>query len=93
MAVYPAENMRELSTMAIIHQLSDIGLVQEDWSETLCTAPSVIVIMGESMVLAAVPNAAQVRIQGHHLRSVDRQALTLKESYSWTQAEPMQPKG
>ncbi|KAH0032699.1 hypothetical protein KCU78_g2578, partial [Aureobasidium melanogenum] len=36
-------------------------IVDKDWSGTLCAAPGILNIMGESMILASVPCAAQVR--------------------------------
>lgn len=69
---------RQLSVMEIVNDISSSGLITTDWSETLCTAPGVIVIMGESMVLASVPNAAQVRIKAEHLSYVDLLISVLK---------------
>lgn len=52
-----------LLVINIATSLENEGIVAKDWSETLCSAPDVIVTMGESMVLASVPIAAQVRLK------------------------------
>jgi hypothetical protein len=43
-------------------QATKHDIVDKDWSGTLCAAPGILNIMGESMILASVPCAAQVRI-------------------------------
>lgn len=57
----------KLLVINLAASLENEGVVEKDWSETLCTAPGVIVIMGESMVLASVPSAAQVRFKKEHI--------------------------
>lgn len=42
----------------------------QDWSETLCSTPGIIFIIGESMMLASVPSAAQVRFTSANLSYV-----------------------
>jgi hypothetical protein len=57
----------ERTIIELFHGLQQDELVVNDWAETLSATPSVIVIMGESMVVASVPSAAQVQIKESNL--------------------------
>jgi hypothetical protein len=61
------QNDAESRIVDLFHSLQQDGLAIDNWAETLSATPSVIVIMGESMVVASVPNAAQVRIKDSDL--------------------------
>ncbi|KAE9968131.1 hypothetical protein EG328_007771 [Venturia inaequalis] len=60
----------ELAVTEFVNSLTPESLKGSDWTRPLCLAPSVIVIIGESMVLASVPSASQVRIGKEHLSGV-----------------------